>query len=69
MGNISNLNNKNNLFSINEVGLSKVYINNNQKNMARQYGLITREVIPNKYSSGAIIYAYAIIKLWQVNSQ
>ena len=31
MGNISNLNNKNNLFSINEVGLSKVYINNNQK--------------------------------------
>jgi len=48
MGNISNLHNKNNLFSINEVGLAKVYIYNNQKNMARHYGLITREVIPNK---------------------
>ena len=34
MGNISNLNDKNNLISINEVGLAKVYIYNSQKSMA-----------------------------------
>ena len=34
MRNISNLNDKNNLISINEVGLAKVYIYNSQKSMA-----------------------------------
>ena len=34
MRNISNLNDKNNLISINEVGLAKVYIYNSKKSMA-----------------------------------
>ena len=34
MRNISNLNDKNNLISIKEVGLAKVYIYNSQKSMA-----------------------------------
>ena len=45
MRNISNLNDKNNLISINEVGLAKVYIYNSQKGMA----IAAAEELEQKY--------------------